>query len=403
MFQSTIRRFLPRAFLRASALWHLKPTTKFASFFLASSFFYNFTHNRYFVKNATDPTPPEMFITDEDYDDGPADWSTDGKRIMTVCVTGAGGALSLAFLPLLLDGSVFGPNVRIRLRLLDLPEKKQGLYGLAMELEDSIYPLLENIKIGSDPKKLFKHCDLVIGLAGLPRKRGASRMDLLKTNGHIYKEHGQALNEVGKRDVRFVVVANPANTNTLILQQNAPNIPAQNFTCATRIDQNRAVAQLAFKANILPRDIQNVVAWGNHSNTIYPDVNNGKLEGKPIRSVITDDKYLDEEFVESIQKRGDEILSYREHPSVLSGANALKDHIRDWWHGTEPSNWVSMGVVSDGSYNVPKGLVFSFPVVTKYFRYNIVRELELDDLSKKRLNIAIQELTKEREEASKYE
>jgi len=364
---------------------------------------YNYTHNRFLVKNASDPTPPEKFITTEDYDDGPADWSTDGKRIMTVCITGAAGALSHAFLPLLLDGSVFGENVKIRLRLLDVPDKRNNLIGTAMELEDSIYPLLENIKIGSDPKKLFKHCDLVIGLAGIPRRRGGSRFDLLKFNGPIYREHGQALNEVGKRDVRFVVVGNPANTNAWILQQNAPNIPPQNFSCATRIDQNRAVAQLAFKANILPRDIQNVVAWGNHSSTIYPDVNNAKLDGKPIRSVITDDKYLDEEFVESIQRRGDEILSSREHPSVLSGANALRDHIRDWWQGTSPGNWISMGVVSDGSYGVPKGLVFSFPVVTKYFRYNIVRDLDLDELSKKRLNTAIEELNKEKEQASRFE
>jgi malate dehydrogenase len=234
---------------------------------------------------------------------------------------------------------------------------------------------------------------LVVFIGGKARHPGEDRKDLMKANAEIMKIQGQALNEVAKKDVRCVVVANPVNTNCLVLQENADKIPKQNFTCLTRLDQNRAVAQLARKTNIRPEDIKNVVVWGNHSSTIYPDVNNAKLSGKPIREVIMDDDYLDRDFVKDVQKRGDVILEMmKEHPSILSGARALRDHIRDWWQGTEPGQWVSMGVVSDGSYGVPQGLVFSFPCTTKYFRHNIVRNLELDDMSQKRLNAAVQEL-----------
>lgn len=394
MFRTLLKRVFQRS---ASALtanpFHMK-SLKFASLFLASSVIYNFSHYQ-LTKNAIRVLPNE-FLTTEDVDDGPADWTPDGKRIMTVCITGAAGFLSYAFLPHLVSGSVFGPNVQIRLRLLDIPNRKNELKGIALELADSIPFNLESVKYGSDPNKLFKHCDLIVFIGGKPRTEGMKRADLLKENAEIYKTQGKALNEVGKKDVRCVVVANPANTNCLILQDNAKNIPKQNFTCLTRLDQNRAIAQLARKANILPDEIDNVVVWGNHSSTIYPDVNNAKLQGKPIRQVIYDDDYLDNEFVAKVQKRGDVILeTEKQHPSILSGARALRDHIRDWWQGTEPGHWVSMGVVSDGSYGVPEGMVFSFPVISKYFRYNIVKGLDLDDLSKKRLNIAIQELIKE--------
>jgi malate dehydrogenase len=304
---------------------------------------------------------------------------------------------------MLCNGSVFGPNVKIQLRLLDIPNAIKVLEGVFLELQDCAYPLVEDIKFGDNPREMFAGCDLVVFVGGFPRKQGMERKDLLKMNGSIFNDQGAALNEVAKKTVKCLVVANPANTNCLILQKHAPTIPKENFSCLTRLDQNRAVAQIAVKSNVHVTDVNNVIIWGNHSATQYPDVNNATVQGKPVRSVVGDDAYLNIDFISRVQKRGAEIINARGGSSVFSAANAIKDHLRDWYHGTKPGTYVSMGVVSDGSYNVPEGLVFSFPVKTENFTYTIVKDLPLDPFSLEKIRLTTQELVEERNEALEIE
>jgi len=321
-------------------------------------------------------------------------------KTLRVCVTGAAGQIGYAFLPLISNGSVFGPHVKIQLRLLDIPAAVKALEGLSMELHDGAYPLLEDVAFGSDPEEMFKDCDVVVFIGGFPRKQGMERKELLSINGNIFKTQGKALDKVAKKTVKCLVVANPANTNCLILQQNAPSIPKENFTCLTRLDHNRAVSQLWKKTNMPLYSIKNVIIWGNHSSTQYPDVNHGTIAEKPIKKVVEDEEWLKGAFITKIQKRGAEIIEYRGSSSVFSAANAIKDHLRDWYHGTEPGTWVSMGVVSDGSYGVPKGLVFSFPCICKkHFEYEIVQGLHIDPFSQEKINITTKELEEERDEA----
>jgi malate dehydrogenase len=389
-------RFLPLGVARSTPF--VPKTAKFASFFIASTAIYHLTRYRQIAWSRSENSP---FITTEDVEDERKEWAQDGKRIFTVCVTGAAGQTSYHLFPLLANGSVFGPNVRVKLRMLDRPELKDSLKAVALELEDGCFPLLEGVKYGSDPRKLFKDCDLIIFLGGEPRKPGMSRSDLLKINGKIMQEHGKALNEVGRKDVRCLVVTNPSNTNCLILQHHAPRIPKEHFTSLSMLDHNRAIAQLAKILNKPASYFQNVIVWGNHSGTVYPDISHGKVGGVPLKNIIKDEKFRNE-FIQKVQKRGDEILNTkREHPSAMSGAHAIRDHLKIWWEGTQPGSYTSMGVISDGSYGVPEGLFFSFPVVTKYFNHTIVKALELDDFSKKQMRTTIMELVEELEEATK--
>jgi len=224
------------------------------------------------------------------------------------------------------------------------------------------------------------------------------RKELLKINGSIFNDQGKALNEVAKKTVKCLVVANPANTNCLIVQRHAPTIPKENFSCLTRLDQNRAVAQIALTTGAPITEVANVIIWGNHSATQYPDVNHAIVQGKPVRSVVNDDAYLNIDFISKVQKRGAEIINVRGGSSVFSAANAVKDHLRDWYHGTKAGSFVSMGVVSDGSYGVPEGLIFSYPVKCENFTYTIVKNLNLDPFSKEKIRITTQELVEERNE-----
>jgi len=324
-------------------------------------------------------------------------------KTLRVCVTGAAGQIGYSFVPMLCNGSVFGPNFKIQLRLLDIPNAIKVLEGVFLELQDCAYPLVEDIKFGDNPREMFAGCDLVVFVGGFPRKQGMERKDLLKMNGSIFNDQGAALNEVAKKTVKCLVVANPANTNCFILQKHAPTIPKENFSCLTRLDQNRAVAQIASKSNVHVTDVNNVIIWGNHSATQYPDVNNATVQGKPVRSVVGDDAYLNIDFISRVQKRGAEIISARGGSSVFSAANAIKDHLRDWYFGTKPGTYVSMGVVSDGSYNIPEGLVFSFPVKTENFTYTIVKDLPLDPFSLEKIRLTTQELVEERNEALEIE
>lgn len=324
-------------------------------------------------------------------------------KTLRVCVTGAAGQIGYSFIPMLCNGSVFGPDVKIQLRLLDIPNAIKVLEGVFLELQDCAYPLVDDIKFGDNPRDMFLGCDLVVFVGGFPRKQGMERKELLKINGSIFNDQGKALNEVAKKTVKCLVVANPANTNCLILQRHAPTIPKENFSCLTRLDQNRAVAQIALKSNVHTTDVNNVIIWGNHSATQYPDVNHATVQGKPVRNIVNDDAYLNIDFISKVQKRGAEIINVRGASSVFSAANAVKDHLRDWYHGTKPGTYVSMGVVSDGSYGVPEGLVFSYPVKTENFTYTIVKDLPLDPFSQEKIRLTIQELVEERNETLEIE
>jgi len=322
------------------------------------------------------------------------------KKTLRVAVTGAAGQIAYSFLPMLASGQVFGDNVFIELRLLDIIPSQELLRAVVMELQDSAYPLLKDIESGTDPKEIFKDVDVVVFLGGFPRKQGQERKELLQINGKIFKEQGQALSEVAKKNVKSLVVANPANTNCLILQKNAPGIPKENFTCLTRLDQNRATYQIAEKAKVPVTDVKNVIIWGNHSATQYPDVSHGTISGQEIRKAINDDNWLNSAFISKVQKRGAEIIDIRKSSSGLSAANAVKDHLKDWYVGTPIGEWVSMGVVSDGnSYDIPEDLVYSFPVSIRNFDWNVVKGLRIDDFSRGKMRTTLDELLGEKRDA----
>jgi len=294
---------------------------------------------------------------------------------------------------------VFGPNVSLELRLLDIEPAEKILRAVYLELLDGAYPLVKNIEWGWDPKVIFKDADVAVFIGGFPRQKGQERKDLLERNGRIFKEQGQALDEVAKKTVKCLIVANPANTNASILQRFAPSIPKENFTCLTRLDHNRAMAQLAERAQVAVTGVKNVIIWGNHSSTQYPDVHHASINGQDARKFLDDDNYLNSAFISRVQKRGTEILEIKGTTSVFSAANAVKDHMRDWYFGTPLGEWTSMGVVSDRSYNVAEGLVYSFPVTTKNFEWQIVQGLKINEFSRLKMDVTEKELLAEIGEA----
>jgi malate dehydrogenase len=316
-------------------------------------------------------------------------------KVLTVAVTGAAGMIGYAFIPLLSTGLVFGFDTKINLRLLDITQAQKKLEGVSLELQDGAYPLLLDVQYGDDPMHMFKDCDVVVFIGGFPRKAGQERKDLLKINGGIFVGQGKALDSVAKKDVKCLVVANPANTNCLVLQHNAPSIPKENFTCLTRLDQNRAYSQLAAKAGVPVTSVKNAIIWGNHSKTQYPDVSRATINGQDVRKVINDDEWVENAFIKRVQDRGGEILNVMGLTSVFSAANAVKDHLRDWYHGAQ--DLVSMGIVSDGWYNVPKGLIYSFPLkCTGNWKYEVVTDFQVSEFSQKKLDATTQELEEER-------
>jgi len=255
--------------------------------------------------------------------------------------------------------------------------------------------LLYEVDVGVNPTKMFRDIDVGVFIGGSPRRPGMKLIDLLQVNGQIYKEHGIALDRNAKSSVKCVVVANPVNNNAAILREYAPNIPEKNFTSLSRLDQNRAVAQIAHKVGVSPQDVKNVVVWGNHSHTFYPDVNFGTIHQNEIRKVVNNDQYLDKEFIEKVQGRANEILETKRAPSNISGAKAIRDHLKDWYFGIPDGTMTSMGVISDGSYGIPKGLVCSLPVRTAHFDYKIVKNLELTEFSRQKIRKSVEELIDE--------
>lgn len=321
-----------------------------------------------------------------------------------VVVTGAAGQIAYSLLYMLGNGDVFGPNQPIILHLLDIPIMMDVLGGVVMELEDCSFPLLQGVVPTADPAVAFKDVAAAFLVGAMPRKQGMERKDLLSANVKIFKVQGEALDKYAKKDVKVLVVGNPANTNALICSRYAPSIPKENFTAMTRLDQNRATAQIAAKVGVPARLVSNAVIWGNHSSTQFPDVSHAIVEinGKstPVPEAVKDASWLNSTFVETVQKRGAAVINARKMSSAMSAAKAASDHMRDWFLGTQPGRFVSMGVLSDGSYGTPKDVIFSFPVTVKSGKWEIVQGLEISDFARKMLDTTGKELEEERQEAT---
>jgi malate dehydrogenase len=313
-----------------------------------------------------------------------------------VAVTGAAGQIGYAILFRIASGQMLGPDEKIDLRLLEIPDALQAAEGTAMELVDCAFPLLANIDISADPNEAFDSVNVALLIGARPRTKGMERADLLEANGQIFKPQGKALNDNAADDVRILVVGNPANTNALIAQSNAPDIPAERFTAMTRLDENRAVAMLANHLDVSVTDVQDLVVWGNHSPTMFPDLFNAKVKGERAVDAVDDMAWYENDYMPNVGKRGAAIIEARGASSAASAANAAIDHVHDWVHGTN-GEWVSMAVVSDGSYDVDEGLVSSFPITCEGGEWSIVEGVELNDFSKEKIGITVDELRGERD------
>jgi malate dehydrogenase len=317
-----------------------------------------------------------------------------------VAVTGAAGQIGYALLFRIASGALLGPDTPIQLSLLEIPAAVKAAEGTAMELDDGAYPLLAGIDISDDPNKAFDGVNIALLVGARPRTAGMERGDLLEANGGIFKPQGQALNAHAASDIRVLVVGNPANTNSLIAQQNAPDIPAGRFTAMTRLDHNRAKAQLSKKTGVPVKDITNMTIWGNHSATQYPDIFHAKVAGENAAEKISDQAWLEGDFIPTVQKRGAAIIDARGASSAASAASAAIDHVHDWVLGTAEGDWVSMAVPSDGSYGVQEGLISSFPVTCAEGEYTIVQGLDVSEFSRSRIDASVTELAEEREAIS---
>jgi malate dehydrogenase len=319
-----------------------------------------------------------------------------GKTVK-VAVTGAAGQIGYAILPRLASGEVFGADTNIELRLLEITPALKALEGVVMELEDCAFPLLTNIVTTDNAETAFDGVNWALLIGSKPRSKGMERGDLIRENGPIFVGQGKALAKKAAEDVRIVVVGNPANTNCLIAMNNAGDIPNDRFAALTRLDQNRAQAQLAAKAGVAVKEVTNVAIWGNHSATQYPDFENAKIQGKPATEVIGHREWLKGAFIETVQKRGAAIIAARGLSSAASAANAALDHVRSFERKTPKGNWFSAAVPSDGSYGIDKGLIFSFPVVSDGSgSYSIVQGLAWSDFAKDKIERTTQELRDEK-------
>jgi malate dehydrogenase len=319
------------------------------------------------------------------------------KTPVKVAVTGAAGQIGYALLFRIASGALLGPDTPVQLSLLEIPAAVKAAEGTAMELDDGAYPLLAGVDISDDPNKAFDGVNIALLVGARPRSAGMERGDLLEANGGIFKPQGQALNANAASDIKVLVVGNPANTNSLIAQQNASDIPAGRFTAMTRLDHNRAKAQLSKKTGVPVKDITNVTIWGNHSATQYPDIFHAKVAGENAATKIDDQAWLEGDFIPTVQKRGAAIIDARGASSAASAASAAIDHVHDWVLGTPEGDWVSMAIPSDGSYGVQEGLISSFPVTCAGGEYTIVQGLDLSEFSQSRIDATVTELAEERE------
>ena len=319
------------------------------------------------------------------------------KNPVRVAVTGAAGQIGYSLLFRIASGSMLGPDQPVILHLLEITPALGALEGVAMELDDCAFPLLHDIVRTDDPNQAFEGVNYALLVGSRPRTKGMERGDLLEANGAIFTVQGKALSDNAADDVRILVVGNPANTNCLIAMNNAPNIDPRRFTAMTRLDHNRAKAQLAKRLDIHTTDITRMTIWGNHSATQYPDVFHAQVGGKSAAELVNDQKWLESDFIPTVQQRGAAIIEARGASSAASAANAAVDHVHDWALGTAEGDWVSMAVPSDGSYGVPEGLISSFPCTTQDGEWTIVQGLDIDEFSRGRIDATVAELGEERD------
>jgi malate dehydrogenase len=320
------------------------------------------------------------------------------SNVKRVAVTGAAGQIGYSLLPMIASGAIFGPNTKVILQLLEVTPVLPSLEGVKMELHDCAYPLLQDVICSDSAEVAFKDADLCMLVGSKPRGKGMERKDLILDNGPIFVGQGRAIAEVAGPDVRVVVVGNPCNTNCLIAMKNAKGVPADRFTAMTRLDQNRAKAQLALRAKTHWSNVKNVVIWGNHSNTQYPDWHNATIGGKPAAQVIGDEAWLQGEYIKTVQERGKAVIDARGKSSALSAAQAAVDHAHSLFSVTSKDDTAALCVLSDGSYGTPEGLISSFPCTTDgKGNWQIVKGMAMDDYSKKMAKISTDELCAERE------
>jgi len=318
------------------------------------------------------------------------------KSPVRITVTGAAGQIGYALLFRIASGSMLGHDQPIILQLLDITPAMEALNGVKMELDDCAFPLLTNVICTDDPEVAFKDCDFALLVGARPRGPGMERKDLLEANAAIFGVQGKAINSVASRAIKVLVVGNPANTNALITQRNAPDIDPRQFTAMTRLDHNRAVTQLAQRTSTTVNDIRQMTIWGNHSATQYPDLHHALVNGDSAMSQI-DTEWYEGEFIPTVQQRGAAIIAARGASSAASAANAAVDHMRSWALGTPADDWVSMGVLSDGSYGIAPGLIYSFPCHCQNGQWEIIQNLEINAFSRQKMDASATELTEERD------
>ncbi|MBQ9601357.1 MAG: malate dehydrogenase [Neisseriaceae bacterium] len=317
------------------------------------------------------------------------------KQPIRVTVTGAAGQIGYAMLFRIASGEMLGKDQPVILQLLDLPQAQNAVKGVMMELQDCAFPLLAGMSCSDDPEVAFKDTQIAILVGARPRGPGMERADLLQANAQIFTVQGAALNKVADRNVKVLVVGNPANTNAYIAMKSAPDLPAENFTAMLRLDHNRALSQLAEKTGKAVADIEKMCVWGNHSPSMYADYRFATINGASVKEMINDEEWNANVFLPKVGKRGAEIIEARGLSSAASAANAAIEHIRDWVLGTN-GQWVTMGVPSDGSYGIPEGVMFGFPVTCENGRYQIIKDLPIDEFSQKRIDATLAELEGER-------
>ncbi len=318
------------------------------------------------------------------------------KQPLNVAITGAAGQIGYALAFRVASGAMLGPDQPVNLHLLEITPALPTLQGVVMELNDCAFPTLNKVVATDDARVAFKDCHAALLVGARPRGPGMERKDLLLANAQIFSAQGKALNDVAARDVRVLVVGNPANTNALIAMKNAPSLKPQSFTAMTRLDHNRALSQLAEKTGCHVNDIQKMIIWGNHSATQYPDINHCLVKGQPARSLV-DANWIEKDFIPTVQQRGAAIIKARGASSAASAGSAAIDHIRDWFRGSAAGDWVSMGIPSDGSYGIPEGVIYSYPVVCRNGQYEIVQGLAVDEFSRQRMDATHKELLEERD------
>lgn len=319
------------------------------------------------------------------------------KAPIRITITGAAGQICYAALFRIANGDMLGHEQPVILQLLDIPQAQQVLRGVMMELEDCAFPLLQQVIVTDDPKVAFRDTEIALLIGAKPRGKGMERKDLIESNGAIFSAQGKLLNEYAERHVKVLVVGNPANTNALIAMRNAPDLDPRNFTSMMRLDHNRAIAQVGEKLFQPIHDIKKMIVWGNHSGTQYPDLDHAEIRGMLVRDLLPDRDWVEQAFIPTVQNRGAAVIEARGLSSAASAANAAIAHVHDWMLGAHHNNWVSMGVPSDGSYGIPEGVIYGFPVRCKQGEYHIVQDLEISVSGRKYMDNSYRELLEERE------